>query len=95
MNTGLQFEWDDAKAEANLRKHGVPFEYGARVFLDPQVIDLDVSRAEDGEARHKAVGVIEGKLYAVVYTLRGDVRRLISARRCNNTERKAYGPIHP
>lgn len=32
-----EFEWDDAKARANLAKHGVPFDYAARVFLDPGI----------------------------------------------------------
>ncbi|WP_369695939.1 BrnT family toxin [Phenylobacterium aquaticum] len=45
--------------------------------------------------RRKAVGVIEGRLFTVVYTLRGAVIRLISARRCNVQEARRYGPLHP
>ncbi|WP_332770116.1 BrnT family toxin [Phenylobacterium sp.] len=94
MNSGRQFEWDDAKARSNLAKHGVPFAYAARVFLDPDVVDFDASKPEDGEVRRKAVGVIEGRLFALVYTARDDVIRIISARRCNAAEARRYGPVH-
>jgi uncharacterized protein len=88
-----EFEWDGAKAESNLAKHGVPFAYAARVFLDPRMVEFDASRDRDSEARRKAVGLIGGKLFVVVYTDRGGVYRIISARRTNATEERAYGPI--
>lgn len=95
MDEPLAFEWDDAKAEANAAKHGVPFPYATLVFLDGGRVDLDASRTVDGEPRRKVIGRIEGRLYAVVYTPRGDNLRLISARRCNANEEKHYGPLHP
>jgi uncharacterized DUF497 family protein len=85
------FEWDEAKALANLAKHGVPFVYAAAVFLDPDGIDFDASRPEDGEARRKMVGRIDGRFFTVVYTERGDLIRLISARRANAQEERSYG----
>lgn len=91
MNSPDEFEWDDEKAASNEAKHGVPFAYAARVFLDDGRVDFDTSRSLDGEDRRKVVGKIEGRLYCVVYTLRGRVRRLISARRANTKESKAYG----
>ena len=94
MSSGREFEWDDAKAQSNLAKHGVPFGYAARVFLDPGLVEFDASRAGDGEVRRKAVGLIEGRLHVVVYTDRASVIRIISARRTNETERKAYGSHH-
>jgi uncharacterized DUF497 family protein len=51
-----EFEWDNAKAASNLTKHGVPFAFAARVFLDAGVVDFDASRAPDGEARRKGDG---------------------------------------
>ena len=87
------FEWDDAKAASNLAKHGVRFDYAARVFLDEAVVDFDASRDAEGEARRKAVGQIEGRIFTVVYARRGDAIRIISARRANAMERKAYGQI--
>lgn len=87
------FDWDDAKAASNLAKHGVPFDYAARVFLDEAVVDFDASRQADGEARRKAVGRIEGRVFTVVYVRRGETIRIISARRANAAERKAYGEV--
>lgn len=91
MTSPLQITWNQANAEAHFAKHGVRFDYAARVFLDTAHVDLDASRDADGEARRKAVGMIEGKLFVVVYNLRGDTRRIISARRANAKETKAYG----
>lgn len=95
MGAELSFEWDDAKAQSNLAKHGVPFAYATRVFLDAGVVDFDASRPGDGEPRRKAVGEIEGRLFTVVYTPREDCIRVISARRCNLTEERRYGSLHP
>ena len=78
-----EFEWDDAKASVNEAKHSVRFEYAAAVFWDDNRLDVDTTRSDDGEERRKAIGLIEGKLYTVVHTLRGSVCRLISARRSN------------
>ena len=89
------FDWDDAKARANLAKHGVPFEYAARVFLDPDMVEFDASHPGDDEIRWKAVGLIDGKLFVVVFTDRAGVRRIISGRRANTKERRAYDPLHP
>jgi uncharacterized protein len=87
------FEWDLAKAQSNLAKHGVPFEYATRVFLDADAIDFDASRAEDNEVRRKIVGMIEGRVFSVVYTRRHGVTRIISARRCNAREAGLYGSV--
>ena len=95
MKTPTAFDWDDAKATANLAKHGIPLTFAVRVFLDPAHVIEETIRAEDGEARHKAIGVIGGKLYAVVFTMRGDICRLISARRTNRKEDRIYGQVHP
>jgi uncharacterized protein len=86
------FEWDDAKA-SNFAKHGISFAYAARVFLDSALVDLEASWADQAEVRRKAVGVIEGRVFTVVYTTRGAVIRIISARRCNSKEARAYGQV--
>lgn len=75
MAARREFEWDDAKARANLAKHGVPFDYAARVFLDPGMVEFDASHEGDEEVRLKAVGLVEGKLFVVVFTDRRGVRR--------------------
>ena len=91
METPREFEWDDANAEAHFAKHGVRFDFVVRVILDPAYVDFDASRAEDGETRRKAVGMIDGKLYVMVYAPRGGIGRIISARRANAQETRRYG----
>ena len=87
----MEFDWDPAKAAANERKHGTPFVFATAVFMDSKFVDYDVSRPDDDEPRRKAAGVIKGKLFTVVYTLRGAVVRIISARRSNLQEVRRYG----
>jgi len=91
MKVPAEFEWDDAKAATNLAKHKVPFPFAARVFLDPNVVVQSTFRPGDGESRCKAIGRIETKLYVVVFVMRGQVCRLISARRTNTKEDRNYG----
>lgn len=87
----MNFEWDDNKARLNEAKHGVSFEMAARLFLAPDFIVVDASRQSDGEARLKGLGLLEGRLFTVVFTKRGEVFRLISARPSNAKEIKHYG----
>lgn len=85
-----EFEWDEAKGEANFRKHGVDFATATRVFADPFAIErLDRSTAY-GEIRLLITGMAEGALLTVVYTERGEVVRIISARRATKKEHDNY-----
>jgi uncharacterized DUF497 family protein len=84
------FEWDARKAAQNIAKHGVPFEYAARVFLDPLRLDAEDRRRDYGEQRRLTLGRVEGRLYVIAYTSRGRMIRLISARKANARERRQY-----
>jgi uncharacterized protein len=86
----LQFEWDRPKAAQNIAKHGLPFDYASRVFLDPHRLDNEDTRHDYREERRLTVGSIEGRVYAVAYTMRGEIIRLISARKANHRERRKY-----
>ena len=86
----LRFVWDQTKAESNFIKHGLKFESALDVFLDPFSADFDTSRKIDGEARRKAVGLMSGRLVTVVYSLRGDALRIISARPANAKEKRRH-----
>lgn len=74
------FEWDDAKDEANQRKHGVAFAEAQRVFLDPSVViarDLAHSAFEE---RYYAFGrVDDGEVMTVRFTYRDRTIRIIGA----------------
>jgi uncharacterized DUF497 family protein len=84
------FEWDERKAAHNLTKHGVPFEYAARVFLDRRRLEAEDTRRAYGELRWLTLGKIEGRLFAVAYTRRGEMIRLISARKASEREQRRY-----
>ena len=87
----MEFDWDPRKAEANERKHRVRFEVAVKVFADPCREDFDVTREGDGEARRKVVGRVNDRLLSLVYTVRDDAFRVISARQANVQERRRYG----
>lgn len=86
----MEFEYDPAKDEGNRFKHGLPLAFGKRVFDDPQHQVLTSFRPIDAEDRYKAVGMVEGKLFAAVYVWRGTAIRLISVRRSNDNEQRDY-----
>ena len=86
----MQFEWDDGKAAQNVDKHGVPFEYAIRVFLDPHRLDSEDAHRDYSEQRRLTLGMIEGRLFVVAYTPRDTVIRLISARKANEREQRKY-----
>jgi len=86
----MLFGWDTRKAAQNVVKHGVPFEYATRVFLDLQRLDTEDTRHDYREERRITMGKIEGRLFVVAYTPRGEVIRLISARKANDREQRQY-----
>lgn len=86
----MLFEWDATKAAANLAKHGVDFEMAKDVFLDPAGL-TDLEDRGQGEERWRMIGIAAGKVLFVVYSEReGDVVRIISARKANKREERAY-----
>jgi len=86
----MRFRYDPAKAAANFKKHGVSFADAEGVFQDPLAVTLEDPDAE-GERRFVAVGLGNaGDLLVVVYAMRDDEVRLISARGATRKERKSY-----
>jgi uncharacterized DUF497 family protein len=87
---GTQFVWHEAKAEANVRKHGISFEEAVTVFDDPLLVLQDASRNDEG--RDAAIGFCSsGRLLTVVHIeVDGEHIRLISARRASASEETLY-----
>ena len=83
------FEFDAEKSAANLAKHGIDFETAQALWQDLNRTEIDVVRND--ELRTLATGLIEGQLWTVVYTLRGEIVRIISARRAWDKEIRRYG----
>jgi uncharacterized protein len=87
----VNIDWDPAKAEANLREHGVTFAEAATVLTD----DYALTREDPdslGEQRFVCLGMsAAGALLVVVYTHREpDIYRLISSWKANKPQRKHY-----
>jgi uncharacterized DUF497 family protein len=89
--TPLKFEWDPKKATRNLRKHRVSFEEAATVFGAPLAAIFDDEAHSKTEPREIIVGHSERKrLLLVSFTVRGEVVRIISARRATKQEARDY-----
>lgn len=89
----LRFDWDPAKAAANLRKHGVSFEEAETVFSDEHALLLDDPEHSADEDRFVLIGRSAASQMVVVchcYHERADVIRVISARKATRTERHQY-----
>ena len=85
-----EFEWDDAKAAANIKKHGIAFEDAKQVFGDPLARIEDDLSEDYGEDRLLATGLVAGRLLTVIFVERGTRVRIISARQANAHERRTY-----
>lgn len=85
----MQFEWDKQKNEENKKKHHICFENAIRVFWDYYRIEILDERMDYGEERYVVIGMVEN-IISVVYTERGEVTRIISARKATEKERKMY-----
>jgi uncharacterized DUF497 family protein len=85
-------EWDEAKNEINKQEHnGLDFEVAQYVFSDPERIER-LDRSENntsGEERWQTLGRV-GPVFFVVYTERGENKRIITARAADKAERRSY-----
>jgi len=86
----VEFEWDPAKAKTNIRKHRVNFDQATRVFLDPNRIERPDEGDHEGEERWQILGRVEEFVLVVVYTVRWNLIRIISARRAELDEYFEY-----
>ena len=86
-----RFEWDDAKADVNLRKHKIGFPEACTILDDLYVtVDPDEIHAV-AEPRWSATGLsIQGRVLLIVFTMRGDRVRIVSARKATPAERREY-----
>ena len=87
----MDFEWDETKAEANERKHGVPFAEAVSIFDDLLTLTGYDPAHSDDEDRYISMGMSDSnRLLIVSHTDRGDKVRIISAREASRKEQKDY-----
>lgn len=90
-NPWEDIEFDPEKAKSNLLKHRVSFSHAEQVLRDPMALTIEDPDAE-GEQRFVSLGTDAlGRVLVVVYTLRGQRIRLISARKASKGEMEQYG----
>jgi uncharacterized protein len=90
----FRFEWDDDKSERCLRERDFSFAEVQPAFLDPGFQTEADTRRDYGEPRFRLYGRVDGRLFVIVYTMRGGLVRIISARKANPRERLRYGQGH-
>ena len=87
----MLFEWDEAKAISNQKKHGVTFQEGTTIFHDPYVATLPDPDHSDEEERYVSIGIsVKHRILIVAHTERGTRTRIMSCRKAIGTERSIY-----
>ncbi|MEX1034666.1 MAG: BrnT family toxin [Sneathiella sp.] len=89
MEDEIEFEWDEAKRDGNLAKHGVDFTKAGKFDFETSFTREDIRDAY-GEQRYVSIGLIDGRPYVMVWCYRGSKVRVISLRKANKKERASY-----
>ncbi len=89
-NFDIQFEYDSLKSEANLLKHGLSLEEAKILWQIPAV---EVQARTFEEPRFMRIGKLNSNYYSCIYTFRGQVIRLISARPSSKNEKQLYEDV--
>jgi len=84
----MEFEWDENKNKVNIAKHNISFVAAAGVLKRKDILVKPSSH--QSEERLIAIGPYKDRFIAVIYTMRGDTYRIISARAARKTERRDY-----
>lgn len=85
----MEIEFDPAKSEKNIRERGLSFERAADLDFETAVFRID-DRRDYGEMRIRALGFLDGRLHALVFTETDAGIRVISLRKTNRREAKRY-----
>ncbi len=85
----MEYEWDETKRFANIRKHGIDFIDVPAIF-DGDILTIEDNRYNYGEQRFVTFGLLQGRVIAVVHTERENCTRIISARKATKYEQRVY-----
>ena len=83
------FEWDPDKETLNIEKRNLDFATASHIW-DGSIVEKIDERRDYGETRIIATGEFDGRVLVVLYTWRGETRRIISARKANSREKRRY-----
>jgi uncharacterized DUF497 family protein len=85
----MQYEWDEAKRQSNIHKHGIDFLGIEKVFAGQTITILD-DRFDYGEPRFVTVGLLQGHVVVIAHTETNEVIRIISVRKATKNEETSY-----
>jgi uncharacterized DUF497 family protein len=85
----MGYEWDEAKSNANLKKHGLSFGDAEAVF-EGDTITTEDKRKDYGELRYATLGTLQKRVVFIAHTIRAGNVRIISMRKANEREQKIY-----
>ena len=88
------FEFDSKKQSANLIKHGIDLRDAASIFSEVNRLDSLDTGNDYAEERRITIGVVENRIWVVVYIQRADAIRLLAARKSNEREQKRYHALY-
>ncbi|MBZ0143217.1 MAG: BrnT family toxin [Rhodocyclaceae bacterium] len=81
----MRYVWDEAKRQANLKKHGLDFADAPEVFAGPMVL-IEDSRADYGEQRMIGIGLLDCLVVLIVHVETDETIRIISMRKADSDE---------
>jgi uncharacterized DUF497 family protein len=85
----MVIEWDEDKRALTLRERGLDFAKAAKIF-EGKTLTFEDDRQDYGEVRYATVGRLGRTIVFMVWTQRGEARRIISMRKCDVEEREIY-----
>ena len=86
----MEYEWDDNKNQKNQIKHSIDFYDAILIFDDNDRIELLDDRKDYQEKRYQTIGIVFDVVLTVIYTIRNNRYRIISARKASRHERETY-----
>lgn len=85
----MKFEYDDNKSQINKEKHGIDFVDAQNLWQDGNALVIPANIIDD-EIRYALISIFKDKCYTAIFTLRDEIYRIISVRRCRKNEERNY-----
>lgn len=85
----MKFEYDKNKSQINKEKHGIDFVDAQNLWQDENALIVPANIVDD-EVRYALISIFKGKCYTAIFTLRDEIYRIISVRRCRKNEERNY-----
>ncbi|WP_370677476.1 BrnT family toxin [Pleomorphomonas sp. PLEO] len=89
----MNFEWDETKCAENIRVRGLDFQDAIPAFFDVERKIWEDDRRDYGEVRYNMLAESNNRIFAVTFTIRAGVVRIISFRKANDRETRKYGQL--